>query len=101
MRRYCDRHEAGAALAAHLTHHAGSDPLVLGIPRGGVIVAAEVASALAGSLDVVVARKIVRAATTARPRPRYPVGRGAGSIVLARRLLPDRVFDAAIGTMYR
>ncbi len=58
MRRYSDRREAGAALATHLTHHAGSDPLVLGIPRGGVVVASEVASALGGLLDVVVARKI-------------------------------------------
>jgi NAD(P)-dependent dehydrogenase (short-subunit alcohol dehydrogenase family) len=48
-----------------------------------------------------VARKIVHAATTKRPRARYPVGRGAGSIVLARRLLPDVVMDAAIGRAYR
>jgi putative phosphoribosyl transferase len=58
MRRYSNRREAGAELAGHLAHHVGSDPLVLGIPRGGVVVAAEVASALDGSLDVVVARKI-------------------------------------------
>jgi NAD(P)-dependent dehydrogenase (short-subunit alcohol dehydrogenase family) len=49
----------------------------------------------------VVAKKIVKAATTKHPRARYPVGRGAGSIVLARRLLPDAVMDAAIGTVYR
>ena len=49
----------------------------------------------------VVARKIVKAATARRPRTRYPVGRGAGSIVLARRLLPDRAFDAMISTQYR
>ena len=55
----------------------------------------------AGTQPVVVARKILKAATTARPRPRYPVGRGAGSIVLARRLMPDRAFDAMIGTMYK
>jgi len=55
----------------------------------------------AGSQPVVVARKILKAATTARPRPRYPVGRGAGSIVLARRLMPDRAFDAMISTMYK
>jgi NAD(P)-dependent dehydrogenase (short-subunit alcohol dehydrogenase family) len=41
----------------------------------------------------VVARKIVVAATTRRPRTRYPVGRQAGTIVRVRRLLPDRVFD--------
>ena len=56
----------------------------------------------AGTQPVVVARKIVKAATTAHPRARYPVGRGAGSIVLARRLpCPDRAFDAMISSMYR
>jgi hypothetical protein len=49
----------------------------------------------------VVAKKIVKAATTRHPRARYPVGRGAGSVVLARRLLPDGVMDAAIGRVYR
>jgi NAD(P)-dependent dehydrogenase (short-subunit alcohol dehydrogenase family) len=48
----------------------------------------------------VVARTIVRAATSRRPRTRYPVGRGAGSIVTARRLLPDRVMDAVIARLY-
>ena len=55
----------------------------------------------AGSQPVVVARKILKAATTSHPRARYPVGRGAGSIVLARRLMPDWAFDAMISTMYR
>jgi len=49
----------------------------------------------------VVARKIAYAATTARPRPRYPVGRGAGTIVRARKLLPDRAFDAIITRTFR
>jgi NAD(P)-dependent dehydrogenase (short-subunit alcohol dehydrogenase family) len=44
----------------------------------------------------VVARKILLAATTRRPHARYPVGRGAGSIVRARKILPDRAFDAVI-----
>ena len=48
----------------------------------------------------VVARAIVRAATAKRPRTRYPVGRGAGSIVTARRLLPDRALDAVISRLY-
>ncbi len=48
----------------------------------------------------VVAKKIVKAATTRRPAPRYPVGKGAGTLLLARRLLPDRVFDAAVNTQY-
>jgi NAD(P)-dependent dehydrogenase (short-subunit alcohol dehydrogenase family) len=48
----------------------------------------------------VVARKIVKAATTARPKPRYPVGRGAGTILGARRVLPDRAFDAIVQRLY-
>jgi len=55
----------------------------------------------AASSPEVVAKKILTAATARHPRIRYPVGRGAGSVVLARRLLPDRAFDALIGTMYR
>lgn len=56
--RYRDRIEAGAVLARHLERYRGQRPVVLGIPRGGVPVAAEVARRLAGELDVVVARKL-------------------------------------------
>jgi len=48
----------------------------------------------------VVARKIVKAATAGRPKARYPVGRGAGTIVGARRVLPDRATDAIISRLY-
>jgi putative phosphoribosyl transferase len=58
MRRYRDRRAAGRELAEGLAHHRESDVLVLGIPRGGVVVAAEVVEALGGSLDAVVARKL-------------------------------------------
>lgn len=54
-----------------------------------------------GSKPVVVARKIVQAATTGRPGARYPVGRGAGTIVRARKLLPDRAFDAIVTRTFR
>ncbi len=50
---------------------------------------------------VVVARKIVKAATTTHPSPRYPAGRGAGTILRARKLLPDRAFDMIITRMFR
>lgn len=53
-----DRIEAGAALAKSLDGYRGSDTLVLGIPRGGVVVAAEIARRLEAELDVVVARKL-------------------------------------------
>ncbi len=48
----------------------------------------------------VVAQKIVTAATTSRPRARYPVGRGAGTILGARRVLPDRAFDQIVKRLY-
>jgi putative phosphoribosyl transferase len=53
-----DRADAGRRLAARLLGHRGRDVLVLGIPRGGVPVGAEVARALGGDLDVSVARKL-------------------------------------------
>jgi putative phosphoribosyl transferase len=55
---FVDRTEAGRALAAHQSDHAGPDLAVLGLPRGGVVVAAEVARALHGALDIVVVRKV-------------------------------------------
>jgi len=44
----------------------------------------------------VVAGAVLQAATVARPRTRYPVGRGARAITALRRLLPDRVYDLAV-----
>ena len=57
--RFLDRRDAGRQLAAKLAGYAG-DPgvLVLGLPRGGVPVAYEVASALHAPLDVFVVRKL-------------------------------------------
>lgn len=48
-----------------------------------------------------VARKIVKAAVVNTPRARYPVGRGAGTIVRARKVLPDVGMDLLIRSMYR
>jgi putative phosphoribosyl transferase len=53
-----DRVDAGRQLAARVRSFAGPDLVVLGIPRGGVPVAAEVARALGAPLDVVVVRKL-------------------------------------------
>lgn len=44
----------------------------------------------------VVADAVLLAATSARPKTRYPVGRGAAAILALRRILPDRVYDAAV-----
>ena len=57
-RRYADRREAGAVLAGHLREFAGRDVVVLGLPRGGIPVACEVAMALRAPLDVFVVRKL-------------------------------------------
>lgn len=56
--RFADRAEAGRVLARSLVRLRPDDPVVLGLPRGGVPVAAEVAAALRAELDVVVVRKV-------------------------------------------
>lgn len=53
-----DRREAGRALAEPLLRYREEHPIVLGLPRGGVVIGFEVALALAAPLDVVVARKL-------------------------------------------
>ena len=61
---FANRVEAGHMLAQALAHYgmggdrADSRAIVLGVPRGGVVVAAEVARALSLPLDVVVATKV-------------------------------------------
>jgi predicted phosphoribosyltransferase len=56
--RFADRRDAGRGLAEALEPLTGRRVVVLGIPRGGVVVAEVVARALSGTLDVVVPRKI-------------------------------------------
>ena len=59
MTRFADRHAAGQALAEALAIYANrSDVIVLGLPRGGVPVAAEVARVLHAPLDLIVVRKL-------------------------------------------
>ncbi len=64
-----NRVEAGRRLAKALEKFKGEDVVVLGIPRGGVVVANEVAKALGARLDVVVTKKI-----EAPGEPEYALG---------------------------
>ncbi|MFF8840842.1 alpha/beta family hydrolase [Streptomyces sp. NPDC015130] len=55
---FSDRTDAGRRLAARLGHLKDQDVVVLGLPRGGVPVAAEVADALGAPLDICLVRKL-------------------------------------------
>jgi len=56
--RFGDRVEAGQLLARELGYLSGKDPVILAIPRGGIIIGQELAAALHGKLDVVLAHKL-------------------------------------------
>ena len=56
--RFHDRSDAGRQLASRLLPLRGEDVVVLGLPRGGVAVAAEVARALSAPLDIILVRKL-------------------------------------------
>lgn len=55
---FVDRYDAGRRLAVALERHRVEHPLVLGLPRGGVVVGYEIAAALGADLDVLVVRKL-------------------------------------------
>jgi|WetSurMetagenome_2_1015567.scaffolds.fasta_scaffold40290_2 putative phosphoribosyl transferase len=66
---FYDRHDAGKKLAVVLVKYKGADLIILGMPRGGVVVAAEVAKFLLAPLDIIVVRKI-----GAPNQPEYAIG---------------------------
>jgi len=55
---YRDRRDAGQRLARKLVHYKKDEPVVLALPRGGVVVAGEIAEALDAPLDLILVRKI-------------------------------------------
>jgi putative phosphoribosyl transferase len=67
--RFADRRDAGRRLARLLGGFRAENPVVVGIPRGGMPVAAEVACALQAPLDLVVVRKV-----GAPGNPEYAIG---------------------------
>ncbi len=58
MTLFADRSAAGKQLAQALDHLAGERVVILGVPRGGVEVAAEVAGQHGWELDIVIPRKV-------------------------------------------
>jgi putative phosphoribosyl transferase len=77
--RFTDRAGAGRLLAARLEHLRDEEPVVLGLPRGGVPVARPVAAALGAPLDVVLVRKL---GVPRRPEVAYgAVGEGGVRVV--------------------
>jgi putative phosphoribosyl transferase len=79
-----DRMEAGQRLADALKDGVSRDAVVLAIPRGGVIVAAPIAAALAVPLDVVIPRKL-----GAPMNPELAIGAVAPGV----RVLDDRLVE--------
>ena len=56
--RFADRRDAGRALGQELVRTAPAEAVVLGLPRGGVVVGAVVAAVLQAPFDILVVRKI-------------------------------------------
>jgi len=82
--RYLDRTEAGELLAALVAAEVSGPAVVLGVPRGGVVVAVPVARELRAPLDVVVPRKVC-----APGNPEL----GLGAVAPGVRLLDDRLIE--------
>jgi putative phosphoribosyl transferase len=87
--RFRNRSDAGRRLASRLEHLRGKDAVILGLPRGGVPVAAEVARALAVPLDIILVRKL---GVPAQPE----LGMGAIGESDARVINPDVVRYARV-----
>ncbi|MEU8259709.1 phosphoribosyltransferase family protein [Micromonospora sp. NPDC048999] len=91
MTTYCDRAEAGRALADRLTDLAGQpDVIVLGLVRGGVLVAKVVAERLDAPMDVLVVRKL---GVPWAPEVAYGA-LGPGGVQVLNEVVASRLSDA-------
>ena len=91
---FADRADAGRRLARELESERDPRTVVVGLPRGGVVVAAEVARALGAPLEVVAVRKV------SHPRqPELAIGavtHGGGLYLRSSEGLPERQVVAAV-----
>ena len=85
-----NRRDAGRKLASALIHrgYKGKNTLVLGIPRGGLVVAEEVSKTLSANLDVIVTRKL---------RAPYQPELGVGAIVDGDHVILNEELVRAVG----
>ena len=92
MRVFADRHEAGKLLAESVRDARVGDAAVVGLARGGVVVAAEVAGALGLPVDALAVRKVRHPL-----QPEYALGAVAPGVVFVRPGIdvPERVAEAA------
>ena len=88
---YRDRADAGRRLAERLGHLGGPATVVLGLPRGGVVVGFEVATALRAPLDVIVVRKI---GVPSQPELAMGALGEGGVLVVNREVLESALVDA-------
>jgi putative phosphoribosyl transferase len=92
---FADRTDAAEKLAAALVQYEGDNPLVLGIPRGGVPMACIISERLHGQTDVVLVRKL-----RAPGKPEFAIGSvdESGWVYLAAGATMDGVDDAYIAS---
>ena len=96
---FADRSDAGRQLAHQLGDLAGGDVVVLGLPRGGVPVAFEVAEALGAPLDVIVVRKL---GVPSQPELAMgAIGEGGARVIETDVVRQAHVDDAAFETVER